>query len=142
VIFCPFFSLAKQEQYFFNAVALPHIVFFAPFFFFFFAPFFRLLSAVGFVFAVCVYWTFSDCFLTSFIALGGWFRFSFCVHSWGFIFLFWVWFFWWFWFGFVVRLLPSNAYLMGVLKKKMKEAQTLAQQGFKAVLVIVENFFI
>jgi len=31
---------------------------------------------------------------------------------------------------------------MGVLKKKGKEAQSPAQQGFKAVLVIVENFFI
>ena len=41
----------------------------------------------------------------------------------------------------MVRLLPSNAYLMGVLKKKGKEAQSPMNKGFRMVLVIVEKFF-
>jgi hypothetical protein len=68
----------------FNAVALPHIVFFAPFFLFFFAPF-RLPLAVGllvlkFVFCVYIFWW--------------WLGLGFSLLSFlGFIFRFWAWFF-------------------------------------------------
>jgi hypothetical protein len=53
-LFSPlFFSCFASAILFFNAVALPHIVFFCPFFLFFFAPFFvcRWQSLCPFVFS-------------------------------------------------------------------------------------------
>jgi hypothetical protein len=85
----------------FNAVALPHIVFFAPFFFFF-LPLFRLPLAVGllvlkFVFCVYIFWW--------------WLGLGFSLLSFlGFIFRFWAWFFvvvlvWFFGFAYCLKTL-------------------------------------
>jgi hypothetical protein len=52
----------------------------------------------------------------------------------------------WFWFGFVCSLPALKAFWNGGFKggrrKKEKEAQSPAQQGFESKKVIVENFFI
>jgi hypothetical protein len=57
------------------------------------------------------------------------------------LFVFW----WWFWFGFLCSLSALKALWNGGFKggrrKKEKEAQSPAQQGFESKNIIVENFF-
>jgi hypothetical protein len=85
----------------FNAVALPHIVFFAPFFLFFFAPF---SSAVGSRFI-----GFRVRFLRLYFLVVAWLGFSLLSFL-GFIFRFWAWFFvvvlvWFFGFAYCLKTL-------------------------------------